>query len=68
MTLKPPAILSAEALTPNPAASFYERLTIQVRKFERTLKAGEVVTLTPAMEAGIADHVWSIEEIVGLLV
>jgi hypothetical protein len=23
--------------------------------------------LTPAMEAGIADHVWSVEEIVGLL-
>jgi hypothetical protein len=23
--------------------------------------------VTPAMEAGIADHVWSIEEIVGLL-
>jgi len=24
--------------------------------------------VTPAMEAGIATHVWSIEEIVGLLV
>jgi hypothetical protein len=23
--------------------------------------------VTPAMEAGIADHVWSIEEIIGLL-
>jgi hypothetical protein len=23
--------------------------------------------VTPAMEAGIADHVWSLEEIVGLL-
>jgi hypothetical protein len=23
--------------------------------------------VTPAMEAGIADHVWSIDEIVGLL-
>jgi len=23
--------------------------------------------VTPAMEAGIADHVWSIEDIVGLL-
>jgi len=23
--------------------------------------------LTPAMEAGIADHVWSLEELVGLL-
>ena len=23
--------------------------------------------VTPAMEAGIADHVWEIEEIVGLL-
>jgi hypothetical protein len=24
-------------------------------------------TVTPAMEAGVADHVWSLEEIVGLL-
>jgi hypothetical protein len=23
--------------------------------------------VTPAMEAGIADHVWSLEEIIGLL-
>jgi hypothetical protein len=23
--------------------------------------------VTPAMEAGIADHVWSLEEIVGLM-
>lgn len=25
------------------------------------------VRVTPAMEAGIADHVWSVEEIAGLL-
>ena len=27
----------------------------------------QTLTVTPAMEAGIADHVWSIEELVGLL-
>jgi hypothetical protein len=29
--------------------------------------SGQTLRVTPAMEAGIADHVWSIEEIVGLL-
>ena len=27
----------------------------------------QTLRVTPAMEAGIADHVWSIEEIVGLM-
>ena len=27
----------------------------------------QTLRVTPAMEAGIADHVWSIEEVVGLL-
>lgn len=27
----------------------------------------QTIRVTPAMEAGIADHVWSIEEIVALL-
>jgi len=27
----------------------------------------QTLRVTPAMEAGIADHVWSIEEIIGLL-
>jgi hypothetical protein len=27
----------------------------------------QTLRVTPAMEAGISDHVWSIEEIVGLL-
>ena len=27
----------------------------------------QTLRVTPAMEAGIADHVWSIEEIVGLI-
>ena len=27
----------------------------------------QTLRVTPAMEAGVADHVWSIEEIVGLL-
>jgi hypothetical protein len=27
----------------------------------------QTVRVTPAMEAGVANHVWSVEEIVGLL-
>jgi hypothetical protein len=27
----------------------------------------QTLKVTPAMEAGIGDHVWSIEEIIGLL-
>lgn len=27
----------------------------------------QTLRLTPAMETGISDHVWSIEEIVGLI-
>jgi len=27
----------------------------------------QTLRVTPAMDAGIADHIWSIEEIVGLL-
>jgi hypothetical protein len=27
----------------------------------------QTLRVTPAMEAGIEDHVWSIEEIIGLL-
>jgi hypothetical protein len=30
-------------------------------------KIHQTLRVTPAMEAGVADHVWSIEEIVGLL-
>jgi len=32
-----------------------------VGQFHQTLR------VTPAMEAGLADHVWSLEELVGLL-
>jgi hypothetical protein len=31
------------------------------------IRAGATLRVTPGMEAGIADHVWSIEEIVRLL-
>ena len=30
-------------------------------------RVNQTIRVTPAMEAGIADHVWSIDEIVGLL-
>jgi hypothetical protein len=30
-------------------------------------RAYQTLRVTPAMEAGISDHVWSIDEIVGLL-
>jgi hypothetical protein len=35
--------------------------------FSRDVAGNQCEYVTPAMEAGIADHVWSIEEIVGLL-
>lgn len=30
-------------------------------------RAHQALRVTPAMEAGIADHIWSISELVGLL-
>jgi hypothetical protein len=27
----------------------------------------QTLRLTPAMEAGVSDHVWSVEELVGLM-
>ena len=30
-------------------------------------KVHQTLRVTPAMEAGVADHVWSLEEIIGLL-
>jgi hypothetical protein len=33
----------------------------------RQCKAAPTLRVTPAMEAGISDHVWSLEEIVGLV-
>lgn len=39
----------------NPAASFYERLTKQVAKFEQTLTADEAVALWHPMVGGVLD-------------
>jgi hypothetical protein len=44
----------------NSMTAFYFTM-IAMRRYDQTLR------VTPAMEEGIADHVWSIEEIVGLL-
>ena len=35
--------------------------------FYNFARVHQTLRVTPAMEAGIADHVWSIEEIVALL-
>jgi hypothetical protein len=35
--------------------------------FYNFARVHQTLRVTPAMEAGVADHVWSIEEIVGLL-
>lgn len=40
---------------------FQNRPAIHFARIHQTLR------VTPAMEAGIANHVWSLEEIVGLL-
>lgn len=34
---------------------------------EAAAKMGQTLRSTPAMKAGVADHVWTIEEMVGLL-
>jgi hypothetical protein len=35
--------------------------------FYNFARVHQTLRVTPAMEAGVADHVWSIEEIVALL-
>jgi hypothetical protein len=35
--------------------------------FYNSARVHQTLRVTPAMDAGIADHVWSVEEIVGLL-
>ena len=35
--------------------------------FYNFARVHQAIRVTPAMEAGVPDHVWSIEEIVGLL-
>jgi hypothetical protein len=37
------------------------------RMMRCSVRVHQTLRVTPAMEAGIASHVWSIEEIVGLL-
>jgi hypothetical protein len=34
---------------------------------DRVCRIHQTLRVTPAMEAGIADHIWSLEEIVNLL-
>ena len=40
---------------------------IALRVVERVSRIHQSLRVTPAMEAGITDHVWDIEEIVNLL-
>jgi len=35
--------------------------------FYNFCRVHQTLRVTPAMEAGIADHIWSLEELVGLL-
>jgi hypothetical protein len=35
--------------------------------YRLTGRIHQTILVTPAMEAGVANHVWSVEEIVGLL-
>jgi hypothetical protein len=35
--------------------------------FYNFCRVHQTLRVTPAMEAGLADHVWSLEELVGLL-
>ena len=47
-----------QTITGNPDAA---HISYNLARIQQTLR------VTPAMEAGVSDHVWSIEEIVGLL-
>lgn len=38
-----------------------------IAKRAREPKGHKTLRVTPAMEAGIANHIWTIEELVGLL-
>ena len=57
------------------STSYVERqnltMRMSMRRFTRLTNAfgrvHQTLRVTPAMEAGVANHVWSIEEIVGLL-
>jgi len=35
-------------------------------EFDNFAKIHQTLRVTPAMEAGISDHVWTVEELVGL--
>ena len=49
------------------------RIPIQQSKYKATNEMAAIMTIiclgsvTPAMEAGIADHIWSLDEIIQLL-
>ena len=40
---------------------------IPLYKLEKEGRVHQTTRVTPAMAAGVADHVWSIEEVVGLV-
>ena len=48
------------------ACAKYQDQTMQNLTCKR-LQADEIWSLTPAMEAGVSQHVWSIEEVVALI-
>jgi hypothetical protein len=49
------------ALVDTPTTTAHDRDTVAVRS-----ASGELARVTPAIEAGVANHVWSVEEIVAL--
>ena len=51
---------------PSPRLDAGARLATVVRITLHFARVHQTLRVTPAMEAGIADHVWSVEEIVGL--
>jgi len=59
--LVPPLLLLSKILENHAAAVALHYMHYNFARIHRTLR------ITPAMAAGLTDHVWSIEEIIGLL-
>jgi hypothetical protein len=44
----------------------FDRSEIQIQR-DGVLGTSQTLRVTPAMEAGLADHIWTLEELVSLL-
>jgi len=59
-------VLSGNPDSQHISTSFVERQNLNLR-MGNFCRIHQTLRVTPAMEAGLTDHVWSLEELVGLL-